>query len=315
MTLFDPIRILRLVQVLAQRSLARFYSKGLNRDQGVCLEVDGISLSEVRQFRVSKPGNVIFVGKLGNQRVKICQVFSAAQARFIQRVCELPRLQEYFPRVLHRKGRYIITEWINGKPLTRVSLFAKPELLEQLVRMQATLHTHQLPSGEAGFDYVQFLEKRLDQFRAILPLPDGLAQILDTVRTTAPSAILRLSHPDISLGNVVIQKGSGKLKSVDNELLTQSPCYLIDLFNTYYRLRYPRQLGTEYVHLYREHIPELKLLEGWDSYLLALWGLRLIGALFQAGDFSLAYRVSSQIVAGELDDHPVIEMLREEVGK
>lgn len=315
MTLFDPLRLFQLLQLLGQRLWVRVAYKKLNRNQAVCFEVDGKSISEVRQFRISKPGNIIYGGKLGTQRVKICQTFNAAHARFIQHVYELPKMHGYFPRVLHRKDQYIIVEWIDGKPLTVVSLVAKPQLLEQLVRMQATLHTQQLHNEEPGFDYVEFLEKRLHQFRAILPLPDSLKQILETVHNVTPSAISRLSHPDVTPSNIVIQKGSGKLKLVDNELLTQSPYYLIDLFNTYYSLRHPRQLGMQYVALYRQYVPNVQLLESWDSYLLALWGLRLVGALFQAGKLARAYRVASQIAAGEFDDHPIVRMIQEQIGK
>lgn len=315
MNLFDSFRLFQLLQLLGQRLWVRVVFKRVNRNQAVCFEVDGRPVSEVRQLGISKPGNVIYVGRLGSQRVKIYQTFSATHARFIQRVCERPEVQEYFPQVLHRKDQYIIVEWIDGKPLTTVSLVAKPQLLEQLVCIQATLHTQQIHDEKPGFDYVRFLEKRLHQFRAILPLSYSLKQILEEVHNATPSAISRLSHPDVTPSNVVIQKGSGKLKLVDNELLTQSPCYLVDLFNTYYSLRHPRQLGMQYVALYRQYISNLQLPEGWDSYLLALWGLRLIGALFQAGDLARAYRLASQIAAGELDDHPIVRMIQEEIGK
>lgn len=313
--MFDSLRLFQLIQLLGQRLLVRVASKKLNRDQAICFEVDGKPVSEIRQFKISKPGNIIYVGRLETRRVKICQTFNITHARFIQRVCELPEVQDYFPRVLYRKDQYIIVEWIDGKPLTLTSLVAKPQLLEQLVRIQATLHTQQLRDEEPAFDYVQFLEKRLHQFRAILPLSDSLKQILETVHNITPSAISRLSHPDVTPSNIVIQKGSGKLKLVDNELLTQSPCYLIDLFNTYYSLRYPRQLGRRYIALYSQYAPNLQLLEGWESYLLALWGLRLIGALFQSGKFARAYQLASQITAGEFDDHPIIKMIKEEIGK
>jgi thiamine kinase-like enzyme len=311
MTLLNSLQVL---QLLGRRLWIKAGSKRVDREQAVCFEIDNKLVSEVQRLGISKAGNIAYVGKLGNQRVKICQTFSAAHARFIQRVCERSELQEYFPRVLHRKDQYIIVEWIDGKPLTAVSLIAKPQLLERLVRIQVALHT-QLHDEEPGFDYVQFLEKRLHQFRAILPLSDSLKQILEKVHSATPSAISRLSHPDVTPNNIVIQKSSGKLKLVDNELLTQSPCYLIDLFNTYYTLRHLRQPAMQYVALYGQYAPNLQLLEDWDSYLLGLWGLRLIGTRFQAGKLAQAYRLASQIAAGEFDDHPIIRMIQEEISK
>jgi thiamine kinase-like enzyme len=312
MNLLDSIGILsRLGRVLR----TKFSSRRVSGEQMVCFEIDSKLLSEVRRLGISKAGNVSYVGKLENRWVKIYQAFNATHARFIQHVCEHPEVREYFPRVLHRKERYIIVEWIDGKPLTAASIAAEPQLLERLVRMQATLHTHHLPEKEVGFDYAQFLEERLHRFRAILPLSNSMERILQKVHGLKPSVVSRLSHPDVTPKNLVFQRSSKRLIIVDNELLTQMPGYLIDLLNTYYGLGHLRQLGMQYVALYRQYAQSVQLWEGWDSYLLALWGLRRVGALFQAGKPARAYQLASQIAAGELDDHPLVRMIQEETGQ
>lgn len=300
--------LFQLAQLLAQRLRAKVAPQ---RGQTIQLPVGDELLSEVRLLRVSKPGNVVLTGRLGGQRVKIYQTFGAAQADLIARACALPEVQENFPKILYRDGCYVVAEWIEGKPLTVASLVARPGLLERFVDLQAALHGQQLAVREPGFDYVAFLRARLQRFRGILPLSDGLKWLLDEAQSAPDLPPPRLSHPDLTPSNVIAERASGRLKLIDNEALTQSSAYLIDLFITYHSLRNPAGLAERYVTLQRERVADLRLAEGVASYLLALWGLRLVGAMFQAGQFAQAYRLADRMAAGAFDGHPVAGVIRE----
>lgn len=300
--------LFQMMLLLAQRVWAKVMPR---RKQAVYFKVDGKQFSDVCLFKVSKPGHVVLVGRLGGRRVKIYQVFSPAHADFVRRVCTLPDVREYFPRVLHKNDRHIVVEWVEGKPLTVSALVTKHELLERFADIQAALHQQRLDDQEPGFDYVSFLEARLHRFRSILPLSPGLRWILDRVHDVPGPLSPRVSHPDFTPSNVVIEKASGQLKIIDNEALTQSSAYLIDLFITYHSLRNPVGLGERYIALQRRHVSDLELPVGWASYLLALWGLRLTGAMFQAGQFAGAYHLADRMARGEFDEHPVVRMIRE----
>jgi hypothetical protein len=300
--------LFQLVQLLAQRLWARVAPR---KRQTIQLPVGDQSLSDVGLLRISKPGNVILTGRLGGRRVKVYQTFGAAQADLIERACALPKVRENFPRVLHRDGCYVVAEWIEGKPLTVASLVTRPGLLERFVDLQAALHGQQLAVREPGFDYVAFLLARLHRFRGILPLSDGLKWLLDEVQSAPDLPPPRLSHPDFTPANVVVERDSGRLKVIDNEALTQSSAYLMDLFVTCHSLRNPAGLAERYVALQRERVGDLQLAGGVAAYLLALWGLRLVGAMFQAGQFAQAYRLAERMAAGEFDGHPVVGVIRE----
>jgi hypothetical protein len=116
--------------------------------------------------------------------------------------------------------------------------------------------------------------------------------------------------------NLVLEDGTNQLKSVDNELLTCSPAYLLDLFNTHYALaRSGDGVAQSYLERYSHCVRELPLPGGWESLFVALWTLRLAGTHFQARKFRAAYRLADAAVAGKLDNHPVIQAIREIAAK
>lgn len=275
------------------------------------LQLAGETIEAVRRVGISKAHNLTYTGIWQGRRVRINQVFNATHATFIEHIATLSPLKDYFPIHFFREGRYLVVEWVEGYPLTINDIKNHSETLDALVSMQGSFHKLPFPTETSGFDYTKFLEERFHRYRDVWPLSDAFAILFERLHHHQPlPERSRLSHPDVTLANIVRRKESGALVLVDNELLNASPYYLIDVFNTYHRL--PDQgLRGIYLSLYQRYGPEPCLTCDGLQPLIALWGLRSAGAALQAGKFDLAYRIAEEVVAGKLDTHPMLRMLQE----
>lgn len=83
-----------------------------------------------------------------------------------------------------------------------------------------------------GYDYREFLVRRARCFKSILPLDEAIDRIAGILESGAGPSESRMSHPDITAAKLVREEGSGRMLSIDNELITQSLYYSIDLFKT-----------------------------------------------------------------------------------
>lgn len=282
-------------------------------DEPICIEIAGELISVVRHLGISKARRLSYLGYLGSRPVKIYQTFSSSHAQFIRKVSEHVDLREYFPEVLHISGEYVIAEWVQGCSIAEIPGEVDPDTVKAIVRIQTSFHTQDLgdEGGETGFDYIDFLEKRLHRYRGVFPVTDSLSKILCVVHDRMPFLEPRLSHPDVTPRNLILEEKTKQLKLIDNELLTYSSFYWLDLFNTCHALTHTADtVAKYYLDQYMQHMSIFSLPAGWESLFVALWALRLIGTYFQAGKFKNAYRLADGAANGELNNHPVIQAIR-----
>jgi serine/threonine protein kinase len=277
------------------------------------VSLDGDIVSNVESLGVSKAGNLSWSGWLGRQRVKIYQTFSHDQASFIQQVSEHPGLGSYFPRVFYRRNEYLVVEWVKGKTVDLREIRRHPSWIEQIAELQVTLHHQRITVEQVGFDYLSFLKNRLLRYLGPIEPTDAIQSILQIVRDWRPFGQCNLCHPDITPSNLMIQTTTRRLKLIDNELLTQSVYYPIDLFNTHKSLG-PR-LGSDLLEPYLVHYVEnggdLTLLAEHEQFFCALWHLRLIGSSLQNGAIGEAFQLAQQYVEGHAEAHPLIQLVKE----
>jgi serine/threonine protein kinase len=289
----------------------------LNGEQGRIpaeVSLDGDIVSNVEFLGVSKAGNLSWSGWLGRQRVKIYQTFSHDQASFIQQVSEHPSLGSYLPRVFYRRNEYLVVEWVEGKTLDLREIRRHPSWIEQIAELQVTLHHQRITVEQVGFDYLSFLENRLLRYLGPIEPTDAIQSMLQIVRDWRPSGQCNLCHPDITPSNLVIQTARRRLRLIDNELLTQSAYYPIDLFNTHKSLG-PR-LGSDLLEPYLVHYVEnggdLTLLAEHEQFFCSLWHLRLIGSSLQNGAIGEAFQLAQQYyVEGHAEAHPLVQLVKE----
>ena len=85
----------------------------------------------------------------------------------------------------------------------------------------------------------------------------------------------RISHPDLSLSNLLLDKDE-KIYIIDNELIGTGKGWLLDEKNSFFRNKIPKPSFS----------PEVK-----NFYELS-WKLRLVGSALDSGDFSRAERMA-----------------------
>lgn len=323
-----PARLMWLIPVVGSmfsfiRTLKRWGTLLVSDNQAVLsFEFDGRMFSQPRLQRrklgrtASKAGRLSWVAFMDERPVKIYECHSEAQATFIQQVSEHPKLRNYFPTCLARTGVYLVVDWVQGSSLTWKQIRRDKNLLNQTAKIQATIHAQALEMPEAfGCYYMGFLKSRLQHFKGIFPIDDAIQKIYATLDGNTFLAEERISHPDLTADNLILENGTGALKIIDNELLTQNSYYLIDLFNTHksFGQRLERELLEPYLVHYVENGGDLTLLAEHEQFFCALWYLRLIGSFLQAGTIGTierAFRLAQEYVEGHEKAHPLVQLVK-----
>ena len=255
----------------------------------------------------SKVGNITFVFPFFKQRIKIFQAANADHAVFLKSTLNHPDLSGYFHPILWTLGRYVFSGWVKGISCETLSNEQKYLVIDWIVTVQTRFHQIALckHDEEAGLNYLDYLEKRLIRFA---PPETDLEKIqkLRVIASSSPVTISSLSHPDMTLRNIVLEESSGNYKIIDNELLTQSPFFLLDIYNTCYSLGPNPELIHHYLDRYSSCQKGFDLQPGWASSLAAAWSLRLAGSHFQAGRYQKGAEVLEHWDAGNQE---IVEMI------
>lgn len=256
---------------------------------------------------MSKIGNLSWGGYLNDVRVKVYQTSSPKHAEYIERISRDSQVGRYFPKVISRCDEYLAVEWIHGSSLSPGQTVNDLRMLEQITGLQAMLHSQAVRVEAAPFSYLDYLESRFRRYLGPFDQTDAVSKVIESARQSVPTNIeMRVSHMDVTPSNLVVESGTGALKVVDNELLTQSPYYSIDLFNTYQSLGCSNDLAQKYLTLYARSGGDLSPLLEHRPFFLAMWALRHVGALLQAGDVPAALHVAERLRSDQFTSHPLI---------
>lgn len=309
-----------LVPMLENIRRRLFQSKSRKR-RGFSFELNGHVFSEPSLLQrktgkvLSKIGRVSWSAIMDGNPVKIYECCDEAQALFIESVSNHSSLRSYFPKCLMRIEKYLVAEWVQGEQVTWRRIGQAPELLAQIAKMQALMHMTVLEGNDNnGFNYVAFLKNRLERYAGIVPLSRTVERIYDLVDGSGPPEIKRVSHPDVTANNLIIEESTGILYLVDNESMTQNKYYLIDLFNTYFSMGSSdmrSELLEQYLTVYAQHGGDLSYLVLHQDFFHALWYLRLIGSLLQSGRIEAALKLAQQYSDGPLVTHPLVNLVKE----
>ncbi|MFX0195100.1 MAG: hypothetical protein ACFFCW_03170 [Candidatus Hodarchaeota archaeon] len=308
------------------QTLKEWSIRSLFEEQGnLSFEIEGRVFSQPRLLCrnngriLSKAGRISWRAVMDGEKVKIYECHGESQAVFIERVSRHPLLQYYFPTCLMRIGAYLVVKWVEGKQVTWRQVRRDQTLLNQIAGLQALIHANSVETQETScvFDYIKYLKDRICTFKGIFPLDDIIRTIYITLDENAPLAQERITHPDVTAVNLILEAGSGNLKLVDNELLTQNSYFLIDLFNTHYSFE-PRLEGDLlelYLTRYMDNGGDLGLLVQYEDYYCALWYLRLIGSSLEAGAIEKAFRLAQHYIEVGSKAHPLVQLVRERLIK
>ena len=187
------------------------------------------------------------------------------------------------PRVLARRGRALLTEWIEGQPLTADR--CDRQVLRQCGALQGFAHSQPLPADGAAPPSGTIescragVERGLDALVESALLDERVgSSAAELARAYAPrGCALGFTYVDFCADNIVL-KASGDVCVVDNETLSIQPCDY-DLGRTWYRWPMPRSDRETYFSGYRDHRQPADFLAHFP-----FWAIAAVvdGALFRA---------------------------------
>lgn len=300
---------------------SRFYAKLKNvlladKATAPIFEVEGHHFSSLKllhtdsRYPVSKAGLLSWKALMDDLPVKIYECFNETQAILIQQLSQEPTVKGYFPECFLRQKRFLVVEWVQGTALTWPAISRNPSILQQITRLQAGLHRCQATLDTmTNCHYLQFLKSRIEKFKGPLPINKAIQKIYYHLDESLPHMPQRISHPDITASNLVLDNDENDIKIIDNELLTRSSFYLFDLFNTHFsfrRIKRP-EFQTDYLASYCREGGDLTALVEHAEAFSALWHLRMISTRLQRGKFSQALDLADNYTAGTGGQiHPMI---------
>ena len=257
----------------------------------------------------SKIGNTTVVIPFFRRKVKLFQAANHIHAKFIVRTIMNPDFAEYFHPLVFSFDKFILSEWVEGKNCVSVSDEDKIHVIDWVAKVHT--HFHQILVSEdddnvIDYCYMDYLISRFNQYA-----PPGIDKdkINTLINTASSRPVLKpsLSHPDLTLRNIICMSDTGKFKIVDNELLNQSTHFLLDIFNTCYDLRHSPELRSYYLERYSSYQKGFTLLNGWENTLNAAWAIRIAGSLFQQG---MIQEGIDRIEEWSKGNEEIIEMIR-----
>ena len=282
-------------------------------------ELNGHRFSQPRLF-LKKGGSV--GNKLGLSSwlvlmdevpVKIYECHDESQALFIKEVSTSTPLTPYLPSCLMVIGKYLVVEWVRGKQVTWKWASKDEGLLSEIAKLQALIHRVEMKTPQiTKCYYADFLKRRVAKYKGVFPIDEAIEEIYKTIDQGSLLDHDRISHPDVTGVNLILENKTGVPKIIDNELMTQNSYYLFDLFNTHGSFGKQRdQLAERYLSHYLQSGGNLTPLVEHERFFEAMWYLRLIGTKLQSGSLRRAFALASAYADKPRETHPLIRLVKE----
>ena len=231
---------------------------------------------------ITKAGRVSLTGQLCNgEKVKVYSCLNSNQVMLRVYAENKIRTDDVcFPPIVSFDGQMIIEKWID----TNNNLSNKKtshENLESLMHFLSYLHCFSseniLPSTYAhSFCYLKdYLVARLHPWKNWEPISRLLDAWHHEDDVSDKVLFPRLSHPDLSISNIVIGKDL-KMYIIDNELFGFGKGWVLDHYNTNFRSTF---------------IPD-DVNKKCKPFVELSWKLRLAGSALDSGDFYRAERMA-----------------------
>jgi len=262
---------------------------------------------------LGKVGMLSWVATMGDSRVKIYECRSVGHAEFIENLSRDERINKFLPTCHFRREEFLMVDWVDGESVCWGDLIGDPKLMDQMTEVHNAFHSisaEYWPEEKCYF--FDYLENRFNRFRSVLPLDEFVNLTLNILKADLPKGNIRLSHPDVTPVNVIIDT-TGAFKAIDNDLITQNSYYLVDLFTTHRSMReLPTSILLDYLKSYCINGGNLEPLIVNETFFNALWTYRLVGTSLQEGFVQQALDIANDFVKGDLPTHPVIATIKKE---
>ncbi len=243
--------------------------------------VGGKIVSELRplggfhQPGVTKAGRLSFAGFCEGRKVKVYSAFSSEQIALRHAVQEVDLGGCAFPEIVASDDHLVAEAWIEG---ASAAVLKGNELshAEAAIRefLYANRHSElmlRLAKGNVGaFCYLQdYLIKRLSTWQHWSLLNEFVSDWQRTYESVCDESAVCLSHPDLSLNNLVYERKTKKLYLIDNELLGVGVGWVLDWKNSLIR--------SSAAPAYHAGVS--------PEFMEKTWRLRRVGSALDANDF------------------------------
>ncbi|TLM66160.1 MAG: hypothetical protein FDZ69_06695 [Deltaproteobacteria bacterium] len=230
---------------------------------------------------ITKAGRLSLRGTCDGAAVKVYSAHSAAQVRLRRALQDISLPGGIcLPEIVASDDTLVAERWVEGTPLGDLRGRALSDAAEQVRRFLhgcAAAPDLQALAGrfDGAFCYLEnYLLPRLGDWVHVCEIGGFVAHWRNAYAAVQPRLPRRLSHPDLSLANLILEKGSGRLFIVDNELLGVGGGWLLDWHNSLLRDR---------------EIPPLDPPPAeFAAFVDLTWRLRRLGSALDAGDFRRA---------------------------
>jgi hypothetical protein len=246
---------------------------------------DLIPLGGYWRAGITKAGRASFSGLLEGKRVKVYSTYSADHAKLRVSLESTELGRQFFPRLIMSDKTHIVEEWIDGLPLKKIdgSLFARAagEIKRFLYECRNSKELIRVAADHVGsFCYFQdYLIKRLEPWCMLDFVRQFVLSWQDMYERVEDKIEIRLSHPDLSETNILLEKKSERFVVIDNELLGVGRGWILDRKNSF--------LKDSAADKGSDLNGELE-----KGFVNASWKLRMIGSALDAGDFERAYAIA-----------------------
>ncbi len=168
-------------------------------------------------------------GYIGNNKVKIYEVFDQNQGRLMEFISKNKELSKYFPKLITYNEKFIVEEWIKGKTLKELrydhkKIFSYSNEVKNIINLMWSLKYDKIV-----FDYLKYIHIRINK----------------TYNSNLDNLPIRINHNDLSLDNI-IDSAQG-LKIIDNEYLGCNTGWILNIKNSFIKEDYIYQdfISTE----------------------------------------------------------------------
>ena len=265
------------------------FSKKKNKNIPSCLRVGNELINNLKPLGgifkpgITKAGRISLLGTLANgSKVKIYQSFNENQIKLRKELGEkLKREDVLLPKVILSDENFIVEEWILGKTFDKLKINSIDKYSFKLIKFFEMIHFDKVfidiakTTGNSFCYLSDYLLIRLNPWKKWLPVEELLKKWEASNKETEDSLESRISHPDISLSNLILDKNE-KIYIIDNELIGSGKGWILDQKNSFFRNKIANPSFS----------PEVR-----NFYELS-WKLRLVGSALDSGDFSRAERMA-----------------------
>ena len=227
---------------------------------------------------ITKAGRLSVSGTCDIGRVKVYSTHSFRQAALRKDVQNIPLGKCRFAELVASDDRFVVEKWVDGVPVSKLTgpdlKYATEAVKNFLERLESDSTCNQIASNnsEAFCYFEDYLVSRL----GVWALYDQISEFLDQWKTLYKSLSnelpVRLTHADLSLNNVFLEKDTGDFVIIDNELLGVGRGWVLDWHNSLLN-----KMGCD-VPPYLSKVSQ--------KFINKSWQLRRLGSALDANDFT-----------------------------